>query len=455
MRFEGHVSGPIDAQTSACYEIPVQARLCEGIPPALPACWTGNEMNVPTSFGDLLAFFAAAIKEKRPFDPKLVKYALDLLEGRFVPLAKGTHACATGFPEVCDVAFDFAGVPTWIARDKDGSAFAFRGFGPDGGPGQLVEFPKDWHVELVHGVSEDAPIVAWPKKDAHVFQINWDGENRLIRTVNQIGATPSFAIWKDGDDKRFAALFETRGGQLTCLDDSSLDQCYQLDVNQRLMDVIERGGRLWIIVRNVWIGEFEIIDDRGKVVGNGPTNCVDISVRDGKPAVVSVHTPNRITHGDKTYSNANPSRRDISGNHVVNQHRDVMLFDADINGLVATITGATFNPHTPRSSYVIAATDNRLFVVDDEGVLEIRYRESGDRLATESGVRTRDPFLQFGNDMCVAFENGNWRVYYGADDTDWDTKIPSTERIQLLANHRAATWKFMDGTLYTRVVSSI
>jgi len=408
-------------------------------------------VNYHSEVGNLLDVVASAIRDGNPIDPRRAKYARDLLEGRFVPIAPGMNACATGFGEVVDVSFGPTGIPTWIARNGK-ETFAFRGFGPDGGPGALVEIPKDWHVELVHGVSEDAPIVAWPKKDAHSFVIHWDGEHRQVRTVDLIEPMPSFAIWKDGSGKRFAAVFGPRGGQLTCLDDPSLDQCYQLHVDQRVMGVIERGGRVWILVRNSGIGAFEVVDDRGVVVGNGPTNCVDVSVRDGKPAVVSVHTPNHISYGNKTYSNAHPTRQDISDNNVVNRNCDVILYDAGLNGLVDTITGATFNPHTPCSSYVIAATDDRLFVANDKARLQVHDRKTGDLLTSATGVRTHDAFRQFGDDVCVAFENGNWHVFYGADGAEWNSRIPSTDHIQLLPGKRAAIWKFVDGTLYTRVV---
>lgn len=418
-------------------------------------------MNVHKGVGDLLAHIASAIQNGRPISPKLAKYALDILEGRFVPLAKNTNACATGFPEVVDVAFGPSGIPTWIARDKDGNAFAFRGFGPDGGPGELVETPKNWHIELVHGIENDVPIVAWPKENPRVFDIRWNEHHRFIGgVVNLTQDRPAFVLWKDDEDRRFAAVFGPHDGQLICIDDQLLDRHFEFGMHQCVTEVMERGGRVWIIAFNERRAEYEMIDDRGESIGTGSEHSMDIAVHDGKPMLVTIRKPNVIMVGNRTILDAYayPPYQNVARNHVVNRGRDVVVYNNalrnGIGGLYDAITGVEFAHFSFLSNYTIAATDNRLFVVNNSGEFNIRDREDGGYLASENGVRAHDPFLQFGDDMCVAFEKGNWHVYYGADDTEWDTGIPSSEHIQLLPGHRAATWKFVDGTLYTRVVKS-
>lgn len=418
-------------------------------------------MNVHQSVGDLIAYVATAIQEKRPIDPKLAKYALDILEGRFVPLAKGMHACATGFPEVCDVAFDFAGIPTWIARDKDGSAFAFRGFGPDGGPGSLIETPKGWHIELVHGIENDVPVVAWPKTGGEVFDIRWSECHCTVVNIGPWQDRPAFVLWKDDRDRRFAAVFGTHDGRIVCLDDQSLDQYLNLGAHRLVTEVVERGGRAWIFAHNFRTNLHEIIDDQGETLGTGQENAVDVVVHGGKPVLVKVNAIASISVGIRHFEHTcawHP--HETARIHVLNGGSAVALINHETNGIDDALagvhygkTGAAVHEH-----YSMAATNDRLFYAGrcqaESADLQVFDRESGDRLTSASGVRTHDTFRQFGDDMCVAFENGNWRVYYGADDTEWDTGIPSTERIQLLPNHRAATWKFVDGTLYTRVTSS-
>ena len=417
-------------------------------------------MNVHTSVGDLLAHLATAIQQGKPISPKLARYALDTLEGRFVPISKGTNACATGFAEVCDVAFDFAGVPTWIARDKTGT-FAFRGFGPDGGSGNLIETPKGWFIELVHGIENDVPVVAWPKTGGEVFDVRWNEHHRLITNVRYVPSHRSFALWKDGDDRRFVAAFGQSEGGIVCLDDQSLDRRVELGSHLFVIEVVERGGRAWIFARNHRTGEHEIIDDHGRTLGTGPENALDVVVHGGKPALVRINSITSVSVSDRLFGHTHAWHpHDAARSHVLNAGKAVALVNDETNGIDDTLTGVRYGKTgaAVHDHYSMAATNDRLFYAGrdraERGELKVFDRASGERLTSASGVRTHDTFRQFGDDMCVAFENGNWRVYYGADDTEWDTGIPSTERIQLLPGHRAATWRFVDGTLYTRVVKS-
>ncbi len=420
----------------------------------LPDCWTGKNVNYHSEVGKLLDIVASAIRDGKPVSPKLAKYACDILEGRFVPLAKGMNACSTGFPEVCDVAFDFAGIPTWIARDKEGT-FAFRGFGPDGGHGSLVEIPKNWHVELVHGIENDVPVVAWPKTGGEVFDVRWNGHHRLITDVRFVPSHRSFALWKDRDDRRFVAAFGQSEGRIVCLDDPSLDRRVKLDDHLFVRDVVERGGRAWIFAHNFRTTLQEVIDDRGETLGTGPENCVDVVVRDGTPTIVRALKPNGVVMGERLFetTDAYTSWNISTGRQAINSGRSVFLVDKARHELVDALGGTRFLSGDVRALATLVATDGRLFMANTAGQLTIYDRESGIRLYSAAGLRMRVcPLIQFGDDVCVAFENGCWHVFYGEDDTEWDTGIPSTDPIQLLPNHRAATWKFVDGTLYTRVV---